>query len=298
MRSFACERRGLLGLIVPKASDPFILELIHSFENSAFSFGYGVLINSVGPEPARISLCIRRMIERNAEGLAVMIFDEYPLVVEELRRCAVPHVCIDHGDDSPPGHRLRFDHFDGIRQCVQHLTVLGHRKIGIVLESGQLLSTQSAIAAFSRSLGECGIVPDGSWIAWCSESNESIDQAAKMILACDDPPTAVICSGDLGAIAILQAASKFGLRIPEDLSVVGLGCHLPAIRPTLTSALISPSEIAQAALDAIRADSPRLASSRKIAIRPKLVIRDSTGFPRGAMMDLQLRKTLRQRLAL
>jgi LacI family transcriptional regulator len=182
------------------------------------------------------------------------------------------------------------DHFDAIRQSVQHLAVLGHRKIGIVLEPGQLLAGKSACAAFLRSLGECGIVPDRSWIARWDESTESIDQAAEELLICNDQPTAVICSGNFSAIAILQAASKLGWKIPEDLSVVGLGYQLLAIRPALTSAVISPSDVARAALNAIRTDSAEPVAPRKIAIRSKLVIHESTGFPRGAMMDLPIRQ--------
>jgi LacI family transcriptional regulator len=281
---------------VPKASDPFILELIQSFEEAAFGLGYGVLISSVGPEPARMSLCVQRMMERNAEGLAAMIFNGYPLLIEELKRSAIPYVCIDRGNDDPTGRGLRLDHFDGVRQVVQHLAVLGHRKIGFVLEPGKLFSAQSAVAAFSQSLAECGIATERSWIVLCEESDISIDQAAEKLLVGDQPPTAVISSGSASAMAVLQAASRFALRVPEDLSIVGFGYHLPTIRPLLTSALISPSEMAVAAVEAIRADASHPAPGRKITIRPHLVIRESTGFPRGAMMDLQTRQNPSQQI--
>jgi DNA-binding LacI/PurR family transcriptional regulator len=289
---------GLLGLIVPKSPDPFILELIHSFEEAAFGFGYGVLISSVGSDPEQISHAIRRMVDRNAEGLAAMIFDGPSTIMEELDRRSIPYVCIDREGRHPRGCLLQIDYFHGIRQGVQHLAILGHRRIGFASNHTQLFSTQSAVASFTKALSECGMDAQPSWIVLNQnsqkpetqdpETQDPNDRAIERLLAGKFPPTAVICSSASSAIQVMSAAARVEMKVPEDLSVIAFGDHLPAVHLPLTSILISPSEVARAAVDAIRNHGEAGTSpSRRVTIRPRLVLRSSTGFPRGSMKDLQ-----------
>ena len=113
----------------------------------------------------------------------------------------------------------------------------------------------------------------------------------EQILALRDLPTAVMCSNDMTAIGVLNALHQEGLRVPEDLSVIGFDDigMAQVTSPPLTTIKVSQVEIARASVDALCVSTSSLQSlgnSRKSNIRPSLVVRKSTGFPRGTMRDL------------
>src|SRR5258708_2938493 len=106
----------LLGLIVSEITNPFFPELIQGFEEVAVESGYEILISSTDYDPNRMSLCIRRMLERNAEGVAIMTFGiEEPLLAQLAER-NVPIVTVDVGPDRPGFSLLKVDYRHGIRQ--------------------------------------------------------------------------------------------------------------------------------------------------------------------------------------
>src|SRR6202453_2745075 len=157
-RALVSGRSKLLGLIVSEITNPFFPELIQGFEDIAVEHGYEILISSTNYDPRRMSLCIRRMLERRAEGVAVMTFGVERPLLEQLAERNVPLVFVDIGPERPGISLLRVDYRHGIRQGVQHLAVLGHRDIAFMSGPQLLHSAQSRQSAFTNSLEECGIV--------------------------------------------------------------------------------------------------------------------------------------------
>jgi DNA-binding LacI/PurR family transcriptional regulator len=164
-RALVSGRSRLLGLIVSEITNPFFPELIQGFEDIAVEHGYEILISSTNYDPRRMSLCIRRMLERRAEGVAVMTFGVEKPLLEQLAERKVPLVFVDVGPERPGISLLKVDYHHGIRQGVQHLAALGHRDIAFVSGPKRLHSAQSRSLAFSKSLAECAIVADPAWIA-------------------------------------------------------------------------------------------------------------------------------------
>src|ERR1700726_1248804 len=115
-RALVSGRSRLLGLIVSEITNPFFPELIQGFEDVAVESGYEILVSSTNYDPNRMSLCIRRMLERNAEGVAIMTFGiEEPLLAQLADR-NVPIVTVDVGPDRPGFSLLKVDYRHGIRQ--------------------------------------------------------------------------------------------------------------------------------------------------------------------------------------
>src|SRR6202522_1369291 len=163
-RALVSGRSRLLGLIVSEITNPFFPELIQGFEDIAVEHGYEILISSTNYDPRRMSLCIRRMLERRAEGVAVMTFVVERPLLEQLAERNVPLVFVDIGSGRPGISLLRVDYRHGIRQGVQHLAALGHRDIAFISGPRRLPSAQSRLAAFTSSLEECGIAPNPAWL--------------------------------------------------------------------------------------------------------------------------------------
>jgi len=290
-RSLVSGRSRLLGLIVSEITNPFFPELIQGFEDIAVEHGYEILISSTNYDPRRMSLCIRRMLERRAEGVAVMTFGVERPLLEQLAERKVPLVFVDIGPERPGISLLRVDYRHGIRQGVQHLAALGHRDIAFISGPKRLHSAQSRLAAFSRSLEECGIVADPARIVEGDHTMEGGIEAMDSLLKSRHRPTAVMCSNDMTAIGVLHKLYRAGLRVPDDLSVIGFDdIHIAQVTiPPLTTIQMSCFELARAAVTALRAHVEEGGEpKRNYKIPTHLVVRESTGFPPGTM--LQLRK--------
>ena len=289
-RALVSGRSRLLGLIVSEITNPFFPELIQGFEDAAVEHGYEILIGSTNYDPERMKGCIRRMVERKAEGVAVMTFGIEEPLLDQLADRKIPMVFVDVGPDQPGISLLRVDYHHGIRQGVQHLAALGHRNIAFVTGPLRLHSAHSRLAAFQRAVQECGIVVDPKWIVEGDHTMEGGIAAAERLLAEAELPTAVMCSNDMTAIGVLHKAYRAGLRVPDDLSIIGFdNIHITQMTiPPLTTIQMSCFDLAREAVMALRAHVEQTpAPKREYAIETRLVVRETTGFPRGTMLHLR-----------
>lgn len=290
-RALGSGKSGLLGLVVSDITNPFFPELIQGFEDVAVESGYEILVSSTNYDPKRMELCIRRMIERKAEGVAVMTFGVDMPLFERLAERDVPLVFVDLGPERPGTVLLKVNYQQGIREGVQHLAALGHRNIGFISGPRELYSAQRRMEAFETSMKECGIPTRTEWLV---EGDHTLDggfRGMETILAGKRHPTAIMCSNDMTAIGVLHKCYRAGLRIPEDLSLIGFDDIQIArvMIPPLTSIQMSRTELARTAVTALRARVEGSAMKKEYAIETKLVVRESTGFPVGAMQDLKQR---------
>ena len=297
-RALVSGRSKLFGLLVSEITNPFFPELIQGFEDIAVENGYEILVSSTNHDPKRMSHCIRRMLERKVEGVAIMTFGIEEPLLEQLAKRNVPLVFMDIGPDRPGICVLKVDYHHGIRQAVQHLAALGHREIAFVSGPARLHSAQARLAAFTASMKECGIAPGKGHIIEGDHTLEGGAAAMEKLLAQTDNarlPTAVICSNDMTAIGVLHKLYRTGLRVPEDISVIGFDdIHIAEVMmPPLTSIRMSRYDIAKAAFTALRAqvESPEESrTKREYNIPTDLIVRESTGYPRGTMTHLNKKK--------
>src|ERR1700678_947129 len=288
-RALVSGRSKLFGLIVSEITNPFFPELIQGFEDIAVEHGYEILISSTNYDPRRMSLCIRRMLERRAEGVAVMTFGVEKPLLEQLAERKVPLVFVDVGPERPGISLLAVDYRHGIQQGVQHLAELGHRDIAFISGPKRMHTAQSRLGAFTSSLEECGIVSSPAWLLEGDHTMEGGIDAMDCLLKSGHLPTAVMCSNDMTAIGVLHKLYRAGLRVPDDLSVIGFDdIHIAHVTiPPLTTIQMSCFELARAAVTALRAHVEEGGEpKRQYKINTHLVVRESTGFPRGTMLHL------------
>jgi LacI family transcriptional regulator len=293
-RALVSGRSKIFGLIISEITNPFFPELIQGFEDVAIESGYEILVSSTNYDPKRMAQCIRRMLERKVEGVAVMTFGIEEPLLDQLAQRNIPLVFIDVGPPSPGVSLLKVDYQHGIRQGVQHLAALGHRKISFISGPLRLHSAQSRLAAFTKSLKECGITPHPEWIVEGDHTLEGGIAASEKLLAFEECPTAIMCSNDMTAIGVLHHMYRANLRVPDDMSVMGFdNIHISEVTtPPLTTIQMSRFELARAAVTALRAQvesSEALSPQREYKIATELVVRESTGFPKGTLPQLPRR---------
>jgi DNA-binding LacI/PurR family transcriptional regulator len=290
-RALVSGRSKILGLIVSEITNPFFPELIQEFESLAVAQGYEVLIGSTNYDPGRTETLMRRLLQRNVDGVAVMTFGVEEDLVKKLVEREFPLVFVDAAPDLPNIHVVKVDYGEGIRQGVQHLAALGHRRIAFI--SGPLSQRSPLIRrnAFLKSMGELGLSVPPEHLVEGNHTMEGGIGAMERLVALPELPTAVMCSNDMTAIGALHALYRTTHRVPEDISVVGFDdIHLAQFMlPPLTTVQMSCKDLAAAAVEGLRAgiedDHPKH-GRREWPIPTRLVVRQSSAFPRGSLPAL------------
>lgn len=285
-RSLVSGRSRLFGLLISEITNPFFPELIQGFEEVAVSNGYEILIGSTSYDLGRMDVCVRRMLERNVEGVAVMTFGIEQPVLDELASRDVPMVFMDTAPPQPLGRALMVDYHKGIREGVQHLAALGHRDVGFISGPLRQRSAELRKSAFLKSLDEIGVIPNRNWLLEGDHTLEGGMSAVEKLLEGTDLPTAMMCSNDMTAIGALRVLSRAGVKVPDEISVIGFDdVHLSEfVYPPLTTVQMSRKEIAREAFEALRAirEAPDNRVPRIISTR--LIVRQSTSYPRGSAL--------------
>lgn len=290
-RALVSGRSKLFGLIVSEITNPFFPELIQGFEEIATEHGYEILIGSTNYDTKRMGQSIRRMIERKVEGVAIMTFGVEEPLLEQLAQRNIPMVFVDVGPERPGVSLLKVDYHQGIRQGVQHLAALGHRKIAFIAGPARLHSAKSRLMAFNKSLKECGIAPNREWVKEGDHTMEGGARAMEQLLEGKELPTAVMCSNDMTAIGVMHQLYRAKMSVPDEMSVIGFdNIHIAEVTiPPLTTVRMSRFDLAKAAVSALRAavEDGEQPAQREYRISTELVVRESTAFPRGTMTHLR-----------
>ncbi len=286
-RTLVSGRSRILGIIVENISNPFFPELIQNFEEIAVAHGYEILVSSTNSDPAVLAACARRMLERKVDGVAVMTFGEEEPVLDQLTHRGVPIVLAEFKVDDPKASTILLDYSTGIHQAIGHLVDLGHHAIAFLAGPHSLHSAITRENDFRAAVQSFGLQLQKKWVIECDHTLKGGVTGFEQLSKLAARPTAVVCSNDMTAIGVLRAAYMQGLRVPHDLSVVGLDdiAFAEYTLPPLTTIRLSRTDLARAAFNALcnqleNADNARL--QREFLVSTSLVVRDSTAAPPSA----------------
>ena len=283
-RTLVSGRSRLLGIIVENITNPFFPELIQSFEQIAVAHGYEILVSSSNSDPALLTTCVRRMLERKVEGVAVMTFGEEESVLDQLTHRNVPIVLAEFKLDDPKASTILLDYSTGMRAAVKHLAELGHQRVAFLAGPHSLHSALTRENDFRSAMQQALLPLEERFVIECDHTLKGGMAGFEKLWRLNDRPTAVICSNDLTAIGVLRAAYAKRLRLPEDLSVIGLDdiAFTEFTLPPLTTIRLSRIDLARAAFEALRAQAedgtnPNL--QREYLVSTSLEVRESTAAP-------------------
>lgn len=285
-RSLVSGRSRILGLLVSDITNPFFPELVKGFEDVAVRHGYEIMVSSTNYNSAIMAQCVRRLLERKVEGVAIMTSEMDQPLIDQLMRRQVPSVFLDVGSVHALISNIQVDYAAGIDQAVEHLLELGHRRMGFISGPLALKSARIRRSAFLECLARTGIFKDESLV---TEGDHTIDgglEAMTRLLASSAPPTAVLTSNDLTAIGAMRAVRRRGWSVPDDVSVIGFDdIHFAEFtEPPLTTVALSRRELAEKAIYALLQHiEPRQADvaahGAEYTVTPALVVRHSTSRP-------------------
>lgn len=287
-RSLISNRTRTVGLLISDVSNPFYPEVIHGVEDVAVAHHYDVFLCNINYDLDRGLHFVRSLISRQVDGVMIMSSSMSDEWLTELTRYQIPTVVLDWHVRSIEGAagNITVDFDTGICAAVDHLVALGHNHFAHVSGPLGLHTSRLRRDAFLSSLAQHGIDPAGVPII---EGNLSIDGGSRgleQLLSYSQRATAVFAANDLTALGIVWSARDQGLRVPEDLSVVGLdNIRLASeIHPPLTTVALPQAEIGKMAMQMLLDLLQRIEPAEKMLnaqVETQLIIRQSTSRPGG-----------------
>jgi Transcriptional regulators len=277
-RALANSQSKLIGLVVPDVSNPFFPEIIRAVSREVDHHGYGLLLADSGSNALAERRAIDVFRERRVEGLILVPVDVRAPHVQALRRLDIPVVIMTQLVEG--FLCVSTDHVTGGRLVAYHLADLGHTRIACVG-----WSKDPKYRGFVEGLHERGLyfAPEDMFECqgWGHQLYHDAYERLGGRLAAGRPEfTAVFCLNDLLAFGAMHALRDFGLRVPEDVAVVGFDNTALAAysKPGLTSVAQPREEIGRLAVEVL---FKRLTGADKefvgeLVLRPRLVVREST----------------------
>ena len=282
-RALGSGRSNLLGLIISDITNPFFPELVKAFEDIAIGEGHEVLIANTNYDPHRTMHCVTRMIQRKVDGVAIMTSEMDEHLIDFFRRSQIPVVFLDLGTPRPGISCIHIDYSAGVEMAMSHLVGLGHKRIAFISGPMSLASAHTRYRAFMESSARDHLNADPDLVQEGNHRPDGGYEAMKRILASKNRPTAVLASNDLTAIGALGAIFEHGLRVPQDISIIGFdNIQLSAYTtPPLTTVHVPHGEIAKVAVHALlstkQATGKKLLQGELHHIRATFLQRHSTG---------------------
>lgn len=281
-RSLAGGKSRTIGMIASNLENPFFFDIFRTLELEAHARGYEVVVAHTGYSPEQLVRSIRTMIGRRVAGLAVIVSEMAPDLMEELELSRIPTVFYDVGTPKQFIWNIRVDYRRGIERVVEHLHRLGHRRLAFVGHHSALGPTSEREKAFVDAV--LRVQPPPKWQTSADQDGlEGGRRAIGGLLDSGFQPTAVICVNDFTAIGVLRELRERGHRVPDDVSVTGFDNIQLAeyVYPALTTVHIPRERIGRlvveslvpAAVEASDAESQSVGG--EIVIEPELVLRDS-----------------------
>jgi DNA-binding LacI/PurR family transcriptional regulator len=282
-RSLASGRSNIIGLLISDISNPFFPELVKSIEAAAFEQGYSLMLFNTNYDAGRAADYVRRLIEHKVAGVALMTAELEPSLIEELSNKQVKVVFNDIGVVGENMSNIAIDFSTGIDEAVRHLVSLGHERIAHIAGTSRVKTGIIRREAFINSMKKHLPEQTEHLIFEGDFRFESGRSAASEILRLEELPTALVVANDLMALGAMQELKANGIRIPQDISIVGFDdiAFTSLSDPPLTTVCSPRVEIGRRAVEALLM-TIKIPHQRGMEIRipTYLIIRESTAPPR------------------
>jgi LacI family transcriptional regulator len=270
----------MLGMVVPDNSNPYFAELARSIEDACFECDYNVILCNSDEDPTKEHAYLSLLAEKRVDGIVFVASGNDRSGVEAVLRQKIPMVILDRELKGTKCDSIVVDNRAGAFRATQHLILGDHRRIGCVCGPKNLTSARERLQGYQDALTEAGLRVDPKLIQPGDFHIEGGYTAVQALLDLPNRITAVFAANDLMAIGVLRGIAVRGLRVPEDIAVVGFdGISLGRYsQPPLTTMAQPIREIGKLATELVlsRVNGDRK-EPRIHQLETSLVVRGSCG---------------------
>lgn len=279
---------GVIGLLVPDLSNPIFPAIAQALETHATAAGLASILCNTAGSAARESEYVHMLLKRRVDGMVFIASEINDLRGEhrhytQLLEAGARLVFVNEASNDLDIASVGTDPYDAGSAATRHLIDLGHEHIGHVAGPAHFGGTRGQAAGRRAAMVAANLDPEGLACNDREFSFASGQRCIRRLLDADGPcPTGVICNNDLMAVGVLNELAVRGLRVPQDMSVIGFdGIELTSFtHPTLTTMEQPIDEIAATAINALQimiSEPGRILP--RFAFRARLKVGGSTGPP-------------------
>jgi len=284
-RSLLKRRTAILGVLVPDVSNPYYSVILRGIEDEARLRGYSVLVCNTDRDPSRQVQSLRTLRERRADGVIVAGGQLDKAAVDLLKGTDMAVAAI--GRHLVPVPSVRVDNVAAALEATRYLLSLGHRRIAIITGPTGSLTASDRLEGYQRALTEAAIPLRREYVVEGGFRVEGGYAGAKRLLTLSAPPTAILAGNDHMAFGAIRALHEMGLRVPQDVSIVGFDDTLVAqyTVPALTTVAIPMYDLGRKAASVLFTRLEGRRTPMVTVLSTELRIRESTGPPQRAARE-------------
>ncbi|MEI8673485.1 substrate-binding domain-containing protein [Vibrio sp. SA48] len=282
-RSLKMNRTRTIGMLVTTSTNPFFGEVVKGVERSCYHKGYNLILCNTEGDNERMKASINTLLQKRVDGLLLMcstlegerieVFDRYP---------DIPVVVMDWGPMLFASDKIQDNSLSGGYIATNYLIECGHKEIGCI--TGPLIRHQAQMRyeGYKRAVLESGLEINPQWIVESDFECEGGYEAFNRMLENGPLPSSIFVSNDMMAMGVLNAAHEKGIRIPEDVSIMGYDdIHIARfMSPALTTVHQPKYRLGKVAVETL------LKKLEKETLEPQVVQLDPTLVVRKSVKNL------------
>lgn len=280
-RSMRKQSSKIIGIIIPDISNPFFTAVVRGIEDIALDNQYKVFLCNSDRNPDKEKMYIEVLAMERISGAIIAPYKEENL--QPLQKLGIPFVFVNQTLPGGKYDSVLLDNFKGAYEATRHLIGLGHTRIGLINAPKNRPAETQRFIGYQKALLDSGIDIDPDIIVSGEFSAEKAEQAANTILERKNPPTALFSLNNTMTIGTLKSISRHGLRIPEDVSVIGFDDMpwLSFFTPPITVVQQPTYDIGTCAVGLLfdRIQKQGETEVTNLVLDPILIIRNSTAAP-------------------
>jgi DNA-binding LacI/PurR family transcriptional regulator len=280
-RGLVTRRTRTIGLVVTTVADPFTSEVVSGVEQAANDHGYSVFLADSNADPEREKKVVQSFAEQRVDGIVVTSSRVGALYIPLLSEMRVPIVLVNNQYPGAFVHSVMIENVAGSRAAANHLVQLGHKRIAYIGDQFGYASDTERLAGYREALESTGIPLLPELVVHGDGNSEEAMHAMEKLLALADPPTAVFCYNDRSALGAMRSIRLRGLRVPDDISVVGfddlfLASYTDPPLTTVRQPMRMMGHLAMVSLFKVMSGEE---STITIRVPAELIVRESTARP-------------------
>ncbi len=275
-RSLRLQQSSTVGLIIPDSANPFYAEIARELERACTEEGLLVLLCNSDRDPQRERRFVHMLRAKQVDGVVITPQGDVQALLQPLLAAHIPVVVLERALAGV--HCIAIDDLEGGRAATQHLIDLGHRRIGVIRHQSTALSMQRH-QGYQQALAAAGIPYRSAFIIENGPTQADGYKAMLALLALPQRPTAVFTHNDIMALGAMRAIYDSGLRVPEDVSLVGYDDITTAayLAPPLTTVRSPKTEMGVlAARTVLRLVQEPDWPAQTVTLPVRLIVRAST----------------------
>jgi LacI family transcriptional regulator len=276
-RRLATGQSDLFGLVISEIANPYFAEVIRGFQAAAWDRGFDVLLCNTQYDETRTKSILRKLIENDARGVAIMTSSIDKSMSSELIAAGIAVVFCNVTPAQKLVSTISVDYPRGVAQAIEHVVSLGHRRAAVIAGPDDnrtaIVIKEALVAGLTlRAMPPFPVI----------SSSYGIDagaSAVRSVLSAEHKPTVIFCGNDLIAMGAMSALEEAGVEIPKDMSVVGIDdiSFACLARPPLTTIRVPRERVGNIALAALdRMLQLKRRRGEDYYVETDLVVRKST----------------------